>query len=175
MYPIDDEWSARMDAEVARGHMGAKLAFVRLGFNYFVSETVFRYVVEAVHLLADEGWRLLPLYRFDPESGLWSHANGRTAASLELRHLAFEPTAPATAPRKRAPESVLPGQLEAARRLLGELGTAPPAHAAEPPLTSEFERARWFVLPSEVVRRPRRATRLRRSFRSFRPRAEGVS
>ena len=57
---------AAWSGEVARGHMGAKLAFVRVSFNYFISEAVFDYIVEAVHLLADEGWKLLPLYRFDP-------------------------------------------------------------------------------------------------------------
>ncbi len=64
MYPIDDEWSARMDAEVSAGHMGAKLAFTRLSFNYFISETVFEYIVAAVHLLADrrlEAAAALPL------------------------------------------------------------------------------------------------------------------
>ena len=42
MYPIDDVWSARMEAEVARGHSGAKLAFTRLSFNFFISEAVVR-------------------------------------------------------------------------------------------------------------------------------------
>ena len=37
MYPIDDAWSRRMDAEVAKGHLGAKLAFTRLTFNYFIT------------------------------------------------------------------------------------------------------------------------------------------
>ena len=39
-----------MHAEVARGHIGAKLAFTRLTFNYFISETVFAYILDAVHL-----------------------------------------------------------------------------------------------------------------------------
>ena len=29
-----------------------------------------------VHLIADEGWKLLALYRFDPDSGLWQHRAG---------------------------------------------------------------------------------------------------
>jgi len=33
---------------------------VRVSFNYFVSDAVFRYVVEAVTLVAEEGWRLMP-------------------------------------------------------------------------------------------------------------------
>ena len=73
-----------MDDEVARGHLGAKLAFTRLSFNYFISETVFEYILDAVHLIADEGWKLLPLYRFDPDSGLWRHADARARMPLAL-------------------------------------------------------------------------------------------
>ena len=76
LYEIDDRFSARMHAEVARGHMGAKLAFTRLTFNYFISEAVFAYILDAVHLIAEHGWKLLPLYRFDPDTGLWRHRAG---------------------------------------------------------------------------------------------------
>jgi hypothetical protein len=76
MYPIDDPWSAAMHEEVARGHLGAKLAFTRISFGYFASEAAFRYIVDAVHLVADEGWKLLPYHRFDPASGLWEHEQG---------------------------------------------------------------------------------------------------
>ncbi|HSL64092.1 MAG TPA: aminotransferase class V-fold PLP-dependent enzyme, partial [Gaiellaceae bacterium] len=84
MVPIDDDVSARMDEEVARGHLGAKLSFVRVGFNYFMSEVAFGYVLEAVHLLANDGWKLLPLYRFDPYTGLWHHERGRPRPPLTL-------------------------------------------------------------------------------------------
>jgi aminotransferase class V len=84
MYPIDDEWSARMDAEVGRGHVGAKLAFTRLSFPYFISETAFRYVLEAVHLVADHAWKLLSHYRFDPDSGLWEHATRAPAPAAGI-------------------------------------------------------------------------------------------
>ena len=65
-YAIDDDWSERMHAQCSVGQLGAKLSFSRLGFNYFISEQVFRYILEAVHLLANHAWKLLPLYRFDP-------------------------------------------------------------------------------------------------------------
>jgi hypothetical protein len=133
MYPIDDDWSARMHAEVLRGHMGAKLAFARLGFNYFVSEEMFRYVIEAVQLVAEHGWKLLPYYRFDPGSGMWRHRDG----------VAWVTNA-------RAAESALAAQLERSRRLLLEL--EPPAEPVPATaVTADFERARWFPLPDEVV------------------------
>ena len=65
-YGIDDDFSEGMAAQCAAGQLGAKLAFARLGFNYFISEAVFQYILEAVHLLADHGWKLLPAYRSIP-------------------------------------------------------------------------------------------------------------
>jgi selenocysteine lyase/cysteine desulfurase len=133
MYPIDDDWSARMHAEVLRGHMGAKLAFARLGFNYFVSEEMFRYVIDAVHLVAEHGWKLLPYYRFDPGTGIWRHRDGVACVT-----------------NARAPEAMLAAQLERSRQLL--LDVEPPAEPVPAtPVTADFERARWFPLPDEVA------------------------
>jgi selenocysteine lyase/cysteine desulfurase len=149
VYPIDEEWSRRMDAEVAKGHMGAKLAFARLSFNYFITETVFRYIVDAVHLIADEGWKLLALYRFDPDSGLWQHRAGAADAAPSLRTFAAALDG-APARLATAPESVLARQLEAAREIIAAVQARPPAGPLHDPVPSaDFERARWFPLPGE--------------------------
>jgi selenocysteine lyase/cysteine desulfurase len=144
MFPIDDDWSAGMDAEVGRGHMGAKLAFTRLSFPYFISDAAFRYVLEAVHLLADHGWRLLPLYRFDPAGGQWRH---RDAVPERLPALAD--ALAGSRPLETAPERVLARQLARARDLLWTVDAAPPA---DPPLDEAFERVRWFPLPGDDAR-----------------------
>ena len=83
MVPIDDAWSAQMHAQARRGRHGATLAFARVSFNYFISEAVFGYILDAVQLLANEGWKLLPRYRFDPATGLWHHATGPARPLLE--------------------------------------------------------------------------------------------
>src|SRR4029077_16155062 len=113
-FPIDDVWSERMDAEVSRGHAGAKLSFTRLGFNYFTSETVFDYILRAVHLVADEGWKLLPQYQFDPASGLWSHLRSPAQPRASLRDLSFDSSGPIGGSGVAVTESedVLPGYLE---------------------------------------------------------------
>jgi selenocysteine lyase/cysteine desulfurase len=148
LYEIDDGLSGRMHAEVARGHMGAKLAFARLTFNYFISETVFAYILDAVHLIAEHGWTLLPLYRFDPDSGLWRHRAGvpdpPTSLSITLE---AGPGRFAT-----APEGVLAGQLEAAQRVIRTMQAHPPGRSLhDPELSDEFERIRWFPLPGEAL------------------------
>jgi selenocysteine lyase/cysteine desulfurase len=132
IYPIDDEWSDLMHAEVLRGNLGAKLALTRIGFNYFVSEEAFRYVIDAVHLVAEHGWKLLPYYRFDPGTGIWRHRDG-------LAHVS----------NARVSEAALAEQLVAGRRLLEAV--SPPAVIDAPPVTADFERARWFPLPSDLL------------------------
>ena len=62
---IDLETSHEFEREITHGCEGIKPGWVRVNFNYFISETVFRYILEAVELVARHGWRLLPQYRFD--------------------------------------------------------------------------------------------------------------
>jgi selenocysteine lyase/cysteine desulfurase len=165
-YPVGAEWSERMGAEAARGHLGAKLAFTRLSFNYYMSEAEFTYVLAAVHLVAREGWKLLALYRFDPASGLWHHR----AAAHEPARLDWA----ATQAFATAPDSVLPGQLAGARRILSLAGDQP---AIDPALSDEFERIRWFPLPSEGrvgSRDARRLARRGRGRRALRRRGPGL-
>ena len=141
---IDDDTSARMHEAAASGQMGAVLSYTRLSFNYFISETAFNYILDAVHLIADHGWKLLPLYRFDPETGLWRHRAGACDSPIDLRD-AFG--AVGSARVATAPERVLARQLSAARRIIAD----PPADAFidDQPLSDELERIRWFALPGE--------------------------
>ena len=166
LFPIDDEWSARMESQAVQGNLGAKLSLTRLGFNYFTSEAAFDYVVEAVHFLADEAWKFLPLYRFEPGSGLWHHVDGCGREPLRLADvsfasgtLAYDGGAPIQA------TGTFRDHLADARRLAAELEASPPAAAPDPALPREFELARWFPLPSEAaadlraLRSERRETR----------------
>jgi hypothetical protein len=142
-----------MDEQSAAGNLGAKLSLVRLSFNYFTSEEIFEYVLDAVHFLADEGWKLLPLYRFDPESGMWHHRDGEPR-SLCLADVSF---ASGRLEVATGSPTVDPGSfadhLEEARRRAATVEAAPPtAPLDDPPLSDAFERERWFPLPAEAVR-----------------------
>ncbi len=162
LYAIDDEWSERMLAQIAGGQEGAKLAFTRVTFSYYTTEAAFEYIVNAVHLLADHGWKLLPLYRFDPSSGLWRH---RGAAAEPATALLAGLRRPAR-PLPTAPETVLAGQLQQARELIEALEERPPSGCAgDPVLSDAFERIRWFPLPGEALEQLRARGRGRRSSR----------
>jgi selenocysteine lyase/cysteine desulfurase len=159
VFPIDDRWSAQMDSQSSRGNLGAKLSLVRVGFNYFTSATAFQYVVDAIDFLADEAWKLLPLYRFDPASGLWQHRSGQPP-SLSLEDVSFASGTFAFAGPAPQPSAGDPARyLEEARSLVRQIEAAPPAGAlSDPPLEPELERARWFPLPVEALDELRRRT-----------------
>ncbi len=151
---IDIERSHEFEREIARGCEGIKPGWVRVNFNYFISEAVFRFVLDAVHLVAEEGWRLLPYYRFEPETGLWRHRKplaepplslhdiSYASGTMEYRHLDH---------RHFHSDDVLGEYLTEARRILGDVGNAPlPPPAGNPGVTEDFEHLRWFPLPDDA-------------------------
>jgi selenocysteine lyase/cysteine desulfurase len=87
---IDLEHSHRFEREVINGCEGIKPGWVRVSFNYFISETTFQYIVEAVDLVARHGALLLPEYRFNPATGLWRHRGGLVEPPLRLNQLHFD-------------------------------------------------------------------------------------
>ena len=156
---IDAEHSHAFEHEISLGCEGIKPGWTRINFNYFITDTVRDYLIDAVDLLARHGHRLLPTYRFDPATGLWHHREPASAALLDLSDVRFTPqgvTAPVPAPAL-ADEHVLVDQLEAARRLL----EAMPDEFADGPtgLPIEFEALRWFPLPAQCLGRSGATTR----------------
>jgi selenocysteine lyase/cysteine desulfurase len=149
---IDVERSHAFERVIARGCEGIKPGWVRVNFNYFISEAVFDFLLEAVDLVARDGWRLLPQYRFDPASGLWRHRAGAPEPPLSLRDVRYDDGVMRyAAHRHREPESRLAAYLEEARALLGAPPPTPPG--IEEPLGAgaDFENLRWFWLPTEAA------------------------
>jgi selenocysteine lyase/cysteine desulfurase len=147
---IDLERSHEFEHEITRGCEGIKPGWTRVSFNYFVSEAVFQYLVAAVDMVATHGWKLLPEYRFDPQSGLWRHRRGPVEPPLRLSMVSYDPaTGEMLRPpvdQARAPESALAGYLAEAAAVFE---AAPPWEGeGDAALSPEFEHLRWFELPS---------------------------
>jgi hypothetical protein len=86
---IDLERSREFEREIGRGCEGIKPGWVRVNFNYFISETVFDFILGAVELVASDGWRLLPHYRFEPSTGLWRHSGGMAEPPIRSSSMAI--------------------------------------------------------------------------------------
>ncbi|GAA1524162.1 aminotransferase class V-fold PLP-dependent enzyme [Kribbella lupini] len=148
---IDLARSAKFAHEIEHGCEGIKPGWVRVNFNYFISEAVFEYVVEAVRLVAQEGWRLLGDYRFDPSNGLWRHHRGPVEPPMRLSQVGYDRDGALRYPRHdtTAPESALAGYLAEARELLAACHHADTE--AEGTVNTEFDHLRWFDLPSSCL------------------------
>jgi selenocysteine lyase/cysteine desulfurase len=151
---IDIERSHEFEREIARGCEGIKPGWVRVNFNYFISEAQFEYLLDAVHLVADQGRKLLLDYRFDPASGLWRHRRGPVEPPLRLDALRYDGQGRLRYPsvHAHARDTALPGYLEEARRLLATRQAPPEADPrALVGLSADFEALRWFVLPPDCL------------------------
>lgn len=148
---IDVERSQEFEREIGRGCEGIKPGWVRVNFNYFISDAVCDYIVEAVRLVAREGWRLLGDYRFDPATGRWHHRRGAVEPPLRLRQLSYAADGTLSYPR----EGELAGeeQLTAYLREGAEvLARATPPAAAVGAVSPDFDLLRWFELPEASLR-----------------------
>ncbi|KHK99879.1 aminotransferase [Microbacterium mangrovi] len=145
---IDLARSHEFEREIVLGCEGIKPGWVRVSFNYFLSDVVFRYVVDAVALVADLGYRLVPHYRFDPMSGLWHHEHGLVEPPLRLADVRWGPNGNLVHPHDEhtAGEDALAGYLAEARTLLEGLPEPGPDEGAQ--LDADFEHLRWFDLPA---------------------------
>ena len=151
---IDRETSHRFEEEILLGCEGIKPGWVRVNFNYFISETVFQYILDAVELVATEGWRLLPQYRLDVSTGLWRHVGGAAAAPLSLEDVRYDAGVMRyDAHRTTLPESALADHLADARALLA---TPPflvdrPQGVGDLGVDQQFHDLRWFLMPDEAA------------------------
>ncbi len=140
---IDNATSARLETEIAAGCEVIKPGWVRINFNYFISEEEFDYLVDAVHLVAESGWRLLPRYRFETATGGWRHRDGLAATPLTLdAFLGGTATERDVEPLER-----LADHLTEARRILASVH---PDGDSSGQLPISSEALRWFPLPAEV-------------------------
>lgn len=148
---IDLDTSKEFEREVVRGCEGIKPGWVRVNFNYFLGETQFQFLLDAMHLVADHGWKLLPHYRFDPDTGMWQHRRGRPGAAMSLRDVSYRSGKMEFRSRRATePEEVLPTYLDDARRIFEAAVHDDTAPIEDDPLSADFEHLRWFALPAEA-------------------------
>ncbi len=150
---IDIERSHEFEREIAGGCEGIKPGWVRVNFNYFISEQVFEFILEAVHLVAEEGWRLMPYYRFEPDTGLWRHRDPPARPPMSLHDVSYDSGEMRYTPdRRRDGDTKLRDYLDEARRIIGGVAAGPaPVPFGKPDVSADFEALRWFPLPDELA------------------------
>jgi len=153
---IDIERSHEFEREIARGCEGIKPGWVRVNFNYFISDAVFEFILATVDLVAADGWRLLPEYTFEPASGLWHHTAGAGDPVMSLADVRYEDGRMVAPDRRRTePESRFADYLAEARARFAMADGRIAARTADAATTfdvgPDFDALRWFWLPEEVA------------------------
>ncbi|MEZ5174804.1 MAG: aminotransferase class V-fold PLP-dependent enzyme [Acidimicrobiia bacterium] len=148
---IDTERSRHLSHEIALGCEGIKPGWIRVNFNYFLSDTVVEFIIDAVNLVATHGWKLLPWYRFDPGSATWTHVDGKGETPLSLDGVSY---ANGRMEYDIDPEIIgeerLGDYLAEARSLLEGLNPGDGPAQDDVNATASFNDLRWFLLPNEV-------------------------
>jgi len=158
---IDEGTSRRFECAIVSGAEGIKPGWVRVNFNYFISEGVFRFVLAAVHFVATHGHKLLSHYSFELATGRWRPRRGRPAPAMRLHDLTYRAgKLEYRSQRATEPEWSLEGYLVDAARIVAEAEaearvTRP---LTDPKLPDAVEALRWFPLPGEALAELQRAT-----------------
>ncbi len=152
---MDMGYSRALEKQIQAGAFVLRPGWVRLNFNYFLAEEDFQYLLNAIELVAEQGWRLLPAYHFDPQTGSWRYRGSPRDLAASLTALNFVDWCSQGEANVPAPLA-LDGLLELAESIL-QAG-AGPGNGSEISLgedsvlelTPQAESLRWFVLPQEV-------------------------
>jgi selenocysteine lyase/cysteine desulfurase len=143
---IDMATSRAIENEILKGSTILRPGWVRLNFNYFIDENEFEYLIRAIEMVANEGWRLLPSYQFDERSGVWRHQGTSTQLASSLNNFSF--TECGDAPQRlRCKSELMQHCIQADSHFKSIQGEV--CYSIE--LSAEAEELRWFRLPQEVA------------------------
>lgn len=154
---MDMVFSRQVEAAVSCGVGVLRPGWVRLNFNYFIADEEFSYLLDALQLVAEHGWKLLPWYRYDSAHGVWRHQRQTVQREDLMGKLDWQQITTTAAHEAGAGQSTaatLADHLAAAREVLQ--AAVCQADAAQPVaedlcLGASHEALRWFMLPGEAA------------------------
>lgn len=146
---IDLQHSHKIEAEIAKGCEVIKPGWVRINFNYFISEDEFAFLLDAVHMVATHGWKALAHYEMDVETSVWRHGDGAPEPLMSLESVDFTGAGIRFLEhRHRQDPGAHARYLLEASEILGRVTTR---QVQTSNLGEGAESLRWFVLPAEAV------------------------
>ena len=148
---IDQPTSEPYRDWVRKGFQGIKPGWCRVGFHYAMDDAEADYVIDAVEFVAAHGYRFLPLYHFELDTGTWTHAKSRAqyehlSLDAALRAIRVEPTARSAAERAQLYRQFLDDARLRAKAL------APSATDNDSRLEGELGELQVFALSSDCMR-----------------------
>lgn len=132
--------------------------FIRISFPFFMSDNEVSYVLEAVKMVATEGWKLLPQYTLNPETGEWKHHTNNVFRDRKwLGSIRYTDGKLSVPERKISVQNTCPADyaecLKTARNTFNKarkMAKRFPLPDQRSMFTEKAEHLRWFMLPSEA-------------------------
>jgi selenocysteine lyase/cysteine desulfurase len=153
---MEMDYSRKIESAVVKGVSVLRPGWIRLNFNYFISDEEFAYLLGALELVAEFGWRILPEYQYDQVSGAWRHQSrvsgghyaGITKPSVENIDWNTQLNTLLLASDRQALVLNCDKALAEARHTL--LSTTGQANAIDVQLPDPLKSLRWFMQPGEA-------------------------
>lgn len=146
---IDNSQSQAYQTALERGESILKPGWIRLNFNYFLDESTFDYLLSAIELVAEHGWKMLQHYVFNATHAVWQYRGYKAPAPLTLDTL-WQNHGEST--------SLLSGAIDyaacltSAKTVLTQLAlpTAASDASFSPALSSQSAALRWFSSAADL-------------------------
>lgn len=139
---------------------GLRPGFARLSFPYFMSEAEVAFVLEALKMVATEGWKLLPQYMLNPDTGEWRHHTNSVFKERKwLGSIRYTDGRMNATERRASGAGVFPQTygdcLQTARNIFNRARKMAQRYPLQIDKSFNFmcermEALRWFMLPSEA-------------------------
>ncbi|XP_066589368.1 uncharacterized protein [Prorops nasuta] len=146
--------NGEINAEVLRP------GFAKLSFPYFMSEAEVAFILEALKMVATEGWKLLPQYVLNPETGEWRHHTNSVFKERKwLGAIRYTDGKMNASERRVSGQGVFPQSygdcLQTARNIFNRARKMAQRYPQQIDrsfnlVAEKTESLRWFMLPSEA-------------------------
>jgi selenocysteine lyase/cysteine desulfurase/tRNA(Ile)-lysidine synthase TilS/MesJ len=157
---ISSEQAGQIEDILKEGFDLFRPGFVRVSFNYFLSDETIDYIVKGIKFVCSNAVWFLPQYKFDMEKGAFLHREfstkeGRHKVRKWLGEITYAQGNCGYPQYSKEKCNNLHGFLQEADKILNEIKTHKYQNRQITDnlleIPSNFEYLRWFVLPSEAV------------------------
>ena len=148
---IDLSHAKAIESLVVNGDSIMRPGWVRLNFCQFMDPATVNYIVQAVELVAEHAWRILPYYAFNEDVGCWAFQGEKldTQAWFEALHFSDATYDDLTVSTPQPTMRSLDEFLQAGKAELMAQSRVLPRQRVS--LAPSAEALRWFVLPQEIA------------------------
>lgn len=141
---MDYHYSEKIEQQISQGNMALRPGWVRLNFNYFINEEEFHYMLQALKLVAEHGWRLLPYYKLDRSTWSWKYQGNAAVLPHSLHDfLPMQTTADLQKPLQPDYAALLNSAEQEMLKSRAQEQHFPIS------LSQSAEQLRWFALPQD--------------------------